>query len=87
MVEKLSSLFERSWKWRRWAAFSQLAVLDALIGYIVIFGADDSLRREGLSSLILLVGAVYNGYTLGSIWDDRNKDKAIAEAVKKEPDQ
>jgi hypothetical protein len=62
--------------------FSQLAVLDVLIGYIVIYGVDDSLRREALSSIVLLLGGVFNAYLLGSIWDDRNKDKATVEAAK-----
>jgi hypothetical protein len=70
---------ERSWLWRRWAVFSSLAVSDVGILYLMIWGADDRLRQDIANGLILLVGAIVNGYVFGGIWDDRNKGKeAIA---------
>lgn len=70
---------ERSWLWRRWAVFSSLAVCDLGIIYLMIWGSDDRLRQDIANGLILLVGAIVNGYVFGGIWDDRNKGKeAIA---------
>lgn len=70
---------ERSWLWRRWAVFSSLAVCDLGILYLMIWGSDDRLRQDIANGLILLVGAIVNGYVFGGIWDDRNKGKeAIA---------
>lgn len=72
-------LTERSWLWRRWAVFSSLAVCDVGLIYLMIWGSDDRLRQDIANGLILLIGAIVNGYVFGGIWDDRNKGKeAIA---------
>lgn len=75
----MEKLIERSWLWRRWAVFSSLAVCDATIFYLMIFGVDTALNRDIANGVILLMGAIVNGYVFGGIWDDRNKGKeAIA---------
>lgn len=68
-------LIERSWLWRRWAVFSSLAVSDIAILYLMVFGADTRLNQDIANGVILLIGAIVNGYVFGGIWDDRNKGK------------
>lgn len=70
------TFIERSWLWRRWAVFSTLAVCDAVILYLMVYGADTRLNEDIANGVILLLGAIVNGYVFGGIWDDRNKDKA-----------
>lgn len=78
---------ERSWLWRRWAVFSSLAVCDAGILYLMVWGSDDRLRQDIANGLILLVGAIVNGYVFGGIWDDKNKGKeAIAHKAVEQSD-
>lgn len=75
----IGGLVERSWLWRRWAVFSSLAVCDVTILYLMVFGTDTRLNEDIANGVILLMGAIVNGYVFGGIWDDRNKGKeAIA---------
>ncbi len=73
----MTQFLERSWLWRRWAVFSSLAVCDLGIIYLMIFGADTRLNQDIANGLILLIGAIVNGYVFGGIWDDKNKGKEV----------
>jgi hypothetical protein len=75
----VKQLLDRSWRWRRWAVFSQLAICDAAIVYIVFLNSDSVLHRDAFGGLVLLIGAIINGYVFGAVLDDRNRDKAVAE--------
>lgn len=69
-------LIERSWLWRRWAIFSSLAVCDAVILYISVFGSDTRVNESLVNGAFLTIAALANGYIFGGALDDRNKDKA-----------
>jgi hypothetical protein len=66
---------ERSWLWRRWAVFSSLAVCDAVIIYLTIFGPDTRLNQDIANGTLLLIAAIVNGYVFGGLLDDRFKGK------------
>lgn len=84
MMEKF---IERSWLWRRWAVFSSLAVCDVILIYLMIWGVDTRLNQDIANGVILLIGAIVNGYVFGGIWDDRNKGKeAIANKAVEQSD-
>jgi uncharacterized membrane protein YeiH len=68
---------ERSWLWRRWAVFSSLAVCDAVILYLTIFGADTRLNQDLGNGALILIAALVNGYVFGGVLDDKHKDKAL----------
>ena len=68
-------MMERSWFWRRIAVFTSLAVCDAVILYLMVFGPDTRLNPDIANGVILLIGAIVNGYVFGAIWDDRNKGR------------
>lgn len=72
-----AGLIERSWLWRRWAVFSSLAVCDVAILYLMVFGTDSRLNEDIANGVILLMGAIVNGYVFGGIWDDKNKGKEV----------
>jgi len=72
----MQKIMERSWIWRRWAVFSSLAVCDAAIVYLMIFGDDTALSRDIIQSAFLTILALVNGYVFGAVLDDKNKDKA-----------
>lgn len=73
----MNKLIERSWLWRRWAVFSSLGVCDIAIFWLMIFGPDTALNRDIANGVILLMGAIVNGYVFGGIWDDRNKGQEV----------
>lgn len=68
---------ERSWLWRRWAVFSSLAVCDAVIVYLTIFGPDTRLNQDIANGTLLLIAAIVNGYVFGGLLDDRFKGKEV----------
>lgn len=70
-------MFERSWKYRRIAFFAILGVGLLLLSYVVIFGIDDALRRDSLTTLAFLVFSAFVTYMTGSVLDDRNKGKEM----------
>lgn len=73
---------ERSWYWRRWALFSSLAVLDFVILYLTVWGADNRLSQDAMTGAQLAVVAIVNGYVFGGLLDDRYKGKEkIAQAA------
>jgi hypothetical protein len=74
----MGKIIERSWLWRRWAVFSSLALCDICIVYLIVFGDDTRLNQDIANGLILLIGAIVNGYVFGGILDDRNKGKEAA---------
>lgn len=67
---------ERSWKWRRILVFSQSIAINFAIFYLIGWGSDTRLHQDIASSLLILLGAIVQGYIFGAIWDDRNKDAA-----------
>ena len=67
---------ERSWFWRRTAFYMILVVSLMLFAWIIIFGADDLLRREGLQTVMIIILGAYGTYMTGAVLDDRYKDKA-----------
>lgn len=67
---------ERSWFWRRTAFYMILVVSLILFAWIIIFGADDLLRREGLQTVMIIILGAYGTYMTGAVLDDRYKDKA-----------
>jgi len=70
-------MFERSWYYRRLAFFAILVVGLALLSYVVIFGVDDALRRDSLSTLMLIIMGAFGVYMTGSVMDDRFKGKEL----------
>jgi hypothetical protein len=81
MVAKIPGAFERSWKWRRWAVFSQLAVIDAMLLYLTYHDVDNALNRDIVSGAYLFLAALCNGYIFGGIWDDKIKDNTTITAT------
>jgi hypothetical protein len=67
---------ERSWFWRRTAFYMILVVSLILFAWIIIFGADDLLRREGLQTVMIIILGAYGTYMTGAVMDDRYRDKA-----------
>ena len=67
---------ERSWKWRRILVFGQSIAINFAIFYLIGWGNDTRLHQDIASSLLILLGAIVQGYIFGAIWDDRNKDVA-----------
>lgn len=75
----MERFIERSWLWRRWAVFSSLAICDAILIYLTIFGVDTALSRDLAQGAYALIILIVNGYVFAGILDDRNKGKeAIA---------
>jgi hypothetical protein len=74
MAAKIPGVFERSWFWRRFAVFSQLAVIDVMLLYLTYHDVDNALNRDIASGAFLFLAAVLNGYIFGGIWDDKIKD-------------
>lgn len=70
-------MFERSWYYRRLAFFIILGVGLALLSYVVIFGVDDALRRDSLTTVAFLVLSAFITYMTGSVLDDRFKGKEM----------
>lgn len=70
-------MFERSWYYRRIAFFAILVVGLALLSYVVVFGVDDALRRDSLSTLMLIIMGAFGVYMTGSVMDDRFKGKEM----------
>ena len=68
---------ERSWFWRRLAFYMILTVCLILFAWIVIFGADDLLRRESLQTVMIIILGAYATYMTGAVLDDKNKDKSV----------
>lgn len=74
------AVMERSWKWRRIAVFTSLAVCDFVIVYIAIFGADTRLSETLVNGAWLAMAGLANGYIFGGAWDDKNRDAAMKDA-------
>lgn len=66
---------EDSWQLRRVVVFGILVYCGAAIAFILWRGTDDALNRDIATNLILLVGAIGNGYIFGAIWDSSNRRK------------
>jgi hypothetical protein len=69
-------MMERSWFWRRLAFYMILIVSLILFAWIVIFGADDLLRRESLQTVMIIILGAYGTYMTGAVLDDKFRDKA-----------
>ena len=76
-------MMERAWFWRRWAVFSSLAICDALLIYLTVFGPDTRLNQDIANGALLLIAAIVNGYVFGGVVDDRfkGKEKLASQAV------
>lgn len=70
-------MFERSWYYRRLAFFLILGVGLALISYVTIWGVDDALRRDSMTTISFLVFSAFVTYMTGSVLDDRFKGKEL----------
>lgn len=80
MTGKIATIFDRSWKYRRWAVFTQLAVADTAILYLMVFGQDNALNRDMIQAIFIFLTFLTNGYIFGGIWDDKVKDNTIINA-------
>lgn len=58
-----------SWKIRRRFVTLTLLYCACAVGYLIVFGPDDELRRAAMNGLILLAGATLQGYVFGVIFD------------------
>lgn len=58
-----------SWKIRRRLVFYTMLYCAASVGYLIVMGPDDELRRAAMNGLILLAGATLQGYVFGVIFD------------------
>lgn len=58
-----------SWKIRRRLVFMTELYCATAVGYLIIWGPDDELRRAAVNGLILLAGATLQGYVFGVIFD------------------
>lgn len=83
----MSAIIERSWRYRRIAIYGQAVMINIAVAYILIWGDDNRLHQDIAQALILLLGALLNGYIFGAVWDDRNKDNAVIEMDAHTPPQ
>jgi hypothetical protein len=70
-------MFERSWKYRRMAAFVIIGVGLSLLAYVVIFGVDDALRRDSVTTLAFIIMGAFATYMTGAVADDRFRGKEL----------
>ena len=86
MSGKVPTIFERSWKWRRWAFFSQLVIFDVVIVGLVVApwfieeDIDTLLNRDIAQAAFLYLTVIFNAYVLGGVWDDKVKGQEITAA-------
>lgn len=71
-----NTIFEEdSWQVRRVVVFGILIYCGCAVAFILWRGEDNALNRDVATNLILLVGAIGNGYIFGAIWDSNNRRK------------
>lgn len=63
------------WKRRRRIIYLTLAFCAAVIGWLVLFGADTALNNTIVTVLVVLAGSVIGSYVFGAVWDDANARK------------
>lgn len=62
-----------SWKIRRRIIVSTLLFCGITVGYLTLHGTDTALNQSIANGLILLAGAVINGYVFGVVLDDKKR--------------
>jgi hypothetical protein len=65
--------------------FGQSFAINVAVLYLIGWGEDNRLHQDIANALIILLGAIVQGYIFGAVWDDRNKDAAIKNGNPNDP--
>lgn len=66
---------QRSWKYRRRAAFGLIVFGCAGLAYLLGWGQDIELHRQIASGLVTIVIATVSAYIAGGVVDDKFRDQ------------